>query len=75
MKTTTSTLTALAILAGGLMPALPAAAAANATIGKAQIAAPAADEVERRGRKKPRIPGGSGCDDPRDLIEHPECLM
>ena len=24
-------------------------------------------------RRKPRIPGGSGCDDPRDLIEHPEC--
>ena len=25
------------------------------------------------GRKKPRIPGGSGCDDPGDLLEHPEC--
>ena len=24
-------------------------------------------------RRKPRIPGGSGCDDPRDIIEHPEC--
>ncbi len=24
-------------------------------------------------RRKPRIPGGSGCDDPRDLIEHPAC--
>ena len=24
------------------------------------------------GRSRPRIPGGSGCDDPRDLIEHPE---
>ena len=24
-------------------------------------------------RRKPRIKGGSGCDDPRDLIEHPEC--
>ena len=24
-------------------------------------------------RHKPRVPGGSGCDDPRDLIEHPEC--
>lgn len=23
-------------------------------------------------RRKPRVPGGSGCDDPRDLIEHPE---
>jgi hypothetical protein len=24
-------------------------------------------------RRKARVPGGSGCDDPRDLIEHPEC--
>jgi hypothetical protein len=24
-------------------------------------------------RRKPRVPGGSGCDDPEDLIEHPEC--
>jgi hypothetical protein len=30
------------------------------------------DQIDRRGRR-PRVPGGSGCDDPRDLIEHPEC--
>lgn len=24
-------------------------------------------------RSKPRVPGGSGCDDPEDLVEHPEC--
>jgi hypothetical protein len=24
-------------------------------------------------RSKPRVKGGSGCDDPRDKIEHPEC--
>lgn len=24
-------------------------------------------------RSKPRVPGGSGCDDPEDIIEHPEC--
>jgi hypothetical protein len=24
-------------------------------------------------RSKPRVKGGSGCDDPDDLIEHPEC--
>lgn len=24
-------------------------------------------------RRKPRIPGGSGCDDPDDILEHPEC--
>jgi hypothetical protein len=26
-------------------------------------------------RRKPRVPGGSGCDDARDLIEHPECRV
>lgn len=25
------------------------------------------------GRDKPRIPGGSGCDDAGDILEHPEC--
>jgi hypothetical protein len=24
-------------------------------------------------RRKPRVPGGSGCDSPRDIAEHPEC--
>ena len=24
-------------------------------------------------RRKPRVPGGSGCDTPRDMREHPEC--
>jgi hypothetical protein len=24
-------------------------------------------------RRKPRQPGGSGCDSPEDQIEHPEC--
>ena len=28
-------------------------------------------DVEKR--RKPRIPGGSGCDDPGDILEHPEC--
>ena len=25
------------------------------------------------GRSKPRVPGGSGCDDPGEVEEHPEC--
>jgi hypothetical protein len=33
----------------------------------------ALDQVQTVDRRKPRVPGGSGCDDPRDLIEHPEC--
>lgn len=24
---------------------------------------------------RPRIPGGSGCDDPGDIVEHPECRV
>ena len=31
-----------------------------------------ADE-DMQARRKPRVRGGSGCDDPEDLIEHPEC--
>ncbi len=30
----------------------------------------ATSEMDRR---RPRVPGGSGCDTPRDLIQHPEC--
>ncbi len=26
-----------------------------------------------RGGRRPRVPGGSGCDSPRDVREHPEC--
>lgn len=26
-------------------------------------------------RRKKRIPGGSGCDDPEDIIEYPECRV
>lgn len=43
------------------------------------FAAPTADgfKVAQIGadfdRRRPRVPGGSGCDSPRDLIEHPEC--
>jgi hypothetical protein len=33
------------------------------------------DNDSGSGRDHPRIPGGSGCDDPFDLIEHPECRV
>jgi hypothetical protein len=29
--------------------------------------------VKMAARKKKRVKGASGCDDPRDAIEHPEC--
>jgi hypothetical protein len=31
------------------------------------------DGTSGSGRSKPRVPGGSGCDDPGDAAEHPEC--
>ena len=31
------------------------------------------DRDDDEGGRDPRVPGGSGCDDPDDLIEHPEC--
>jgi hypothetical protein len=31
------------------------------------------NDVSGSGRSKPRVPGGSGCDDPGDVAEHPEC--
>ncbi|RYG92261.1 hypothetical protein EU803_07435 [Loktanella sp. IMCC34160] len=33
------------------------------------------DDDSSSGRDRPRIPGGSGCDDPEDMLEHPECLV
>lgn len=38
-------------------------------------ATPPANGLSGSGRDRPRIPGGSGCDDPQDLIEHPECRL
>jgi len=26
-------------------------------------------------KRRPRTPGGSGCDSPRDIREHPECRV
>lgn len=31
------------------------------------------DTYQQDARRKKRIPGGSGCDDPGDVAEHPEC--
>lgn len=36
------------------------------------IADSAVTEIDRR---RPRVPGGSGCDSPRDIREHPECTV
>lgn len=34
-----------------------------------------ADDRGGSGRKKPRVPGGSGCDDAEDILEHPACAV
>jgi hypothetical protein len=31
------------------------------------------DTYQQDARRKKRVPGGSGCDDPGDYFEHPEC--
>ncbi len=36
-----------------------------------QTAKPALDD--QQARSKPRVKGGSGCDTPQDVAEHPEC--
>lgn len=50
------------------MPAVPAKASAA---GFSAYDSVAGAVVEKR--RKKRIKGGSGCDDPRDVIEHPAC--
>ena len=53
----------LAITMFGLAPAKASARDGFSTADETQI-------VERR---KKRVKGGSGCDDPGDVAEHPEC--
>jgi hypothetical protein len=76
----------LAALALGPLPAV--ADTVDAAITAAQgLEGPSlnADEFDRRGRGRggrdgghggrPRVPGGSGCDDLHDIREHPECRV
>ena len=75
---------ALAALALGAVPAAadPLGVAAR-VVTPGDVVAPALshDEIDRRGRGhgghggRPRVPGGSGCDDPHDVVEHPECRV
>lgn len=65
MKTMLCALAAAAVTLTAAMPAF-AFAGSDTAIGAVQ-------DQSVFDRRKPRVPGGSGCDDPRDLIEHPEC--
>ncbi|MBK8457970.1 MAG: hypothetical protein IPL47_13355 [Phyllobacteriaceae bacterium] len=53
--------------------ALPALSIAKASVGSDGFSTgPESGSIVEK-RPKPRQKGGSGCDDPRDVIEHPEC--
>ena len=67
MKTTILSALALAI---GLSAALTAPVIAAPSHGFDTIKM-MDDGMDKR--RKPRVKGGSGCDDAHDLIEHPEC--
>lgn len=68
MKTLILTSTALALAFTLNLTTSTSASAAPA--GAYSIDDMAGTSVDRR---RPRVPGGSGCDDPGDILEHPEC--
>ncbi|MFM2356684.1 MAG: hypothetical protein RLZZ528_2420 [Pseudomonadota bacterium] len=67
MKTTTLALTLIGL---ALTSGVPAFAA---TLSLDGLYADTLSQGDVEKRRKPRIPGGSGCDDPGDILEHPEC--
>lgn len=66
---TLSTLGLAALALGAFLPIAPVAAGPSVSAGSVTGWVLGSDQFDRR----PRVPGGSGCDDPRDVIEHPEC--
>jgi Spy/CpxP family protein refolding chaperone len=65
------TILAAAIASALLLPLTAASHAAYKTPGAyGGDGVATASVMERR---KKRVPGGSGCDDPHDIREHPEC--
>lgn len=66
-------MTKLLTLAVATLIAIPAAAPAFAAgQGLPGVWTQDAGSVAEK-RRKPRVPGGSGCDSARDRAEHPEC--
>lgn len=75
-KLTQVTLAIVAVMALGSFAASAVAKEASSETTrflaqKATVTTVADEDVQAR--RKPRVPGGSGCDDPQDVIEHPEC--
>ena len=59
-----------ATLAGLAMPMAVSAEASRTSGGATSVDGLFDGTFDRR---RPRVPGGSGCDTPRDILEHPEC--
>jgi hypothetical protein len=59
--------TLAALIMFDVLPAVPV----KASVEGLSAYETAATVVEKR--RKKRVKGGSGCDDPRDVFEHPEC--
>ena len=70
MIRTLSLATASALALGALLPVAAASASVTSFEAAAGFGLPADTLIEKR---RPRTPGGSGCDSPRDVAEHPEC--
>jgi hypothetical protein len=70
MKTMQSLAIAALCLTGLAAPALAAFSTQAPGFSTMPLTLPAGTFDKR---SKQRVPGGSGCDDPRDIIEHPEC--
>lgn len=77
MRTLTKTSLALAAaLALGSIATMAQAKEAKSVVLRTAVQTTPAGMLpvdDQMARNKPRVPGGSGCDDPEDLIEHPEC--
>ena len=59
---------------GLAMAAIPATAGMGMKLPAVEAANPdAGAPLQEAKRRKPRVPGGSGCDSVRDRAEHPEC--
>jgi ABC-type transport system substrate-binding protein len=81
MKKTLSALLLSSLACGAAMAAGTSASSPTALQASSAVVHDAAQGTQvvpstvdqQLARRKPRVPGGSGCDDPRDLVEHPEC--
>lgn len=62
---------ALAVTAAVIL-ALPAGAA-FAPAAKGLMLTPDGGFIQELEKRRPRVPGGSGCDSAHDIAEHPEC--